>query len=169
LEEAEKLGGEGEVEKSQEIMKEVESLKEEKRNAEQSYRNSMPSSLLQQQRLRVCEICSSYLENFDGLHDNDKRLADHYGGKLHLGFIDLRERLKELEKFCEENKEEYEKNRAKRSRSRSRSREPERRYDYERRDRRDDRRRSRSREKRHRRHRSRSRSRDRYRRDRRRR
>ena len=48
------------------------------------------SSLLQQQRLRVCEVCSSYLENFDGVHDNDKRLADHYGGKLHLGFIDLR-------------------------------------------------------------------------------
>ena len=101
-------------------MKEVEALKDEKRNAEQSYRNSMPrnhfqkrhcnvkniilmqkchsgsvlkmiaSSLLQQQRLRVCEVCSSYLENFDGVHDNDKRLADHYGGKLHLGFIDLR-------------------------------------------------------------------------------
>ena len=48
------------------------------------------SSLLQQQRLRVCEVCSSYLENFEGLHDNDKRLADHYGGKLHIGFIDLR-------------------------------------------------------------------------------
>jgi len=36
------MGMEGEVEKSQEIMKEVEALKDEKRNAEQSYRNSMP-------------------------------------------------------------------------------------------------------------------------------
>ena len=68
----------------------------------------MPSSLLQQQRLRVCEICSSYL----GLHDNDRRLADHFGGKLHLGFIDLRNRLIELEKFCEENKEAFEKKQA---------------------------------------------------------
>ena len=71
-------------------MQDVETLKEQKRDAEASYRNSMPSSLLQQQRLRVCEVCSSYLENFEGLHDNDKRLADHFGGKLHIGFIDLR-------------------------------------------------------------------------------
>ena len=37
------------------ILKDIEALKEEKRQAEQNYRNSMPSSLLQQQRLRVCE------------------------------------------------------------------------------------------------------------------
>merc|ERR1711970_105452 len=135
LAEAEKMGMQGEVEKSQEIMKEVEALKDEKRNAEQSYRNSMPSSLLQQQRLRVCEVCSSYLENFDGVHDNDKRLADHYGGKLHLGFIDLRERLKELDKFCTEKKEEYDKVKQK-SRSRSRER---RNSDYDRNHRRDER------------------------------
>ena len=37
------------------ILRDVETLREEKRQAEQNYRNSMPSSLLQQQRLRVCE------------------------------------------------------------------------------------------------------------------
>lgn len=60
---------EGEVGKSQEvsqskqntanslpqILRDVETLREEKRQAEQNYRNSMPSSLLQQQRLRVCD------------------------------------------------------------------------------------------------------------------
>merc|ERR1712242_52800 len=50
LEEAEKAGMAGEVEKSQKIMQDVETLKEQKRDAEASYRNSMPSSLLQQQR-----------------------------------------------------------------------------------------------------------------------
>ena len=25
-----------------------------------------------------------------GIHDNDRRLADHFGGKLHLGFIEIR-------------------------------------------------------------------------------
>lgn len=153
LAEAETAGMEGEVAKSQEILKDVESLKEEKRQAEQNYRNSMPSSLLQQQRLRVCEVCSSYL----GLHDNDRRLADHFGGKLHLGFIDLRNRLVELEKFCEENKEAFEKKEAESvtRRSRSRSRE---------RPRRRSRSRSRDRENRHRRRRrSRSRSRERHR------
>ena len=56
------------------------------------YRNSMPASSFQQQKLRVCEVCSAYL----GLHDNDRRLADHFGGKLHLGFIEIREKLDRL-------------------------------------------------------------------------
>ena len=53
----------------------------------------MPASTYQQQKLRVCEICSAYL----GIHDNDRRLADHFGGKLHLGFIKLRDKLAALE------------------------------------------------------------------------
>ena len=32
------------------------------------------------------KVCSAYL----GIHDNDRRLADHFGGKLHLGFIQIR-------------------------------------------------------------------------------
>lgn len=52
----------------------------------------MPASSYQQQKLRVCEVCSAYL----GIHDNDRRLADHFGGKLHMGFVFLRERLEEL-------------------------------------------------------------------------
>lgn len=52
----------------------------------------MPASSFQQQKLRVCEVCSAYL----GLHDNDRRLADHFGGKLHLGFIEIREKLDKL-------------------------------------------------------------------------
>lgn len=52
----------------------------------------MPASTYQQQKLRVCEVCSAYL----GLQDNDRRLADHFGGKLHLGFIEIREKLQDL-------------------------------------------------------------------------
>lgn len=62
---------------------------------QEEYRNSMPASSFQQQKLRVCEVCSAYL----GLHDNDRRLADHFGGKLHLGFIQIREKLDQL-KVC---------------------------------------------------------------------
>ena len=61
----------------------VEEIRKKKVLAEQEYRNSMPASSYQQQKLRVCEVCSAYL----GIHDNDRRLADHFGGKLHLGFI----------------------------------------------------------------------------------
>lgn len=71
----------------------VEELRKKKATAEQEYRNAMPASSYQQQKLRVCEVCSAYL----GIHDNDRRLADHFGGKLHLGFIKIREKLAELQ------------------------------------------------------------------------
>lgn len=86
---AEKAGVDGNVEESMRILEEVENTKKEKTSAEIEYRNSMPASSYQQQKLRVCEVCSAYL----GIHDNDRRLADHFGGKLHLGFITIRERL----------------------------------------------------------------------------
>lgn len=95
---AEALGAEGNVEESIKMMEEVEEVKKEKAAAEMEYRNSMPASSYQQQKLRVCEVCSAYL----GIHDNDRRLADHFGGKLHLGFITIRERLDDLRKLVEE-------------------------------------------------------------------
>jgi len=70
------------------------SCAQKKIKAEHEYRSSMPASTYQQQKLRVCEVCSAYL----GIHDNDIRLADHFGGKLHLGFMTIREKLTELEK-----------------------------------------------------------------------
>jgi RNA-binding protein Luc7-like 2 len=63
------------------LLEQVEDLKRKKLEAESEYRSSMPASSYQQQKLRVCEVCSAYL----GIHDNDRRLADHFGGKLHLG------------------------------------------------------------------------------------
>ena len=89
---AEQLGAEGLVEESMKMMEEVENIKKEKMAAELDYRSSMPASSYQQQKLRVCEVCSAYL----GIHDNDRRLADHFGGKLHLGFITIRDKLEEL-------------------------------------------------------------------------
>ena len=86
---AEQVGAEGKVDESIKLMEEVEDIRKKKALAEQEYRNSMPASSYQQQKLRVCEVCSAYL----GIHDNDRRLADHFGGKLHLGFIKIREKL----------------------------------------------------------------------------
>ncbi|XP_045497130.1 putative RNA-binding protein Luc7-like 2 isoform X3 [Colias croceus] len=99
---AEALGEEGMVEESVKLMAEIDELRKEKAVAEQEYRNSMPASSYQQQKLRVCEVCSAYL----GIHDNDRRLADHFGGKLHLGFITIREKLSELKKTVEKRREE---------------------------------------------------------------
>merc|ERR1712126_703333 len=97
LAKAEQLGAEGFVDES---MKMMEELRKKKASAEQEYRNAMPASSYQQQKLRVWEVCSAYL----GIHDNDRRLADHFGGKLHLGFIQIREKLVELSKNFDERK-----------------------------------------------------------------
>ncbi|KAK7075277.1 putative RNA-binding protein Luc7-like 1 [Halocaridina rubra] len=101
LAKAEALGADGLVEESMKLMEEVEDLRKTKAAAEHEYRNSMPASSYQQQKLRVCEVCSAYL----GIHDNDRRLADHFGGKLHLGFIKIREKLEDLKKTVESRKE----------------------------------------------------------------
>lgn len=173
LAKAEQLGAEGNVEESQKVLQEVEKVRSRKKDAEEEYRNSMPASSFQQQKLRVCEVCSAYL----GLHDNDRRLADHFGGKLHLGFIQIREKLDALknavvEKQVQRNqdrlkrREEREKEeRMKSARSSSRERRRSRSRERDRRRRRSrsasrEKRRSRSRD-RERRRRSRSRSRSR--------
>ncbi|XP_019737101.1 putative RNA-binding protein Luc7-like 1 isoform X3 [Hippocampus comes] len=166
LAKAEQLGAEGNVEESQKVLQEVEKVRSRKKDAEEEYRNSMPASSFQQQKLRVCEVCSAYL----GLHDNDRRLADHFGGKLHLGFIQIREKLDQLKKTVVDKQEKRNQDRLKRreerekeekmkKRTRSRSREHKRSRSRDRRRRRS---RSSSRDKR----RSRSRSRDRKRRQR---
>lgn len=101
LEDAEKMGTEGMVEESMQIMEEVETLQAEKIQAEQDYNASLPELNLQQQKLRVCEVCSAYL----GIHEIDRSLADHFGGKLHLGFKELRDRLAEMQKTVNERRE----------------------------------------------------------------
>ncbi|XP_078496465.1 putative RNA-binding protein Luc7-like 2 isoform X1 [Lissotriton helveticus] len=116
LAKAEQQGAEGNVEESQKVMDEVERARANKREAEDIYRNSMPASSFQQQKLRVCEVCSAYL----GLHDNDRRLADHFGGKLHLGFIEIREKLELLRKLVAEKQEKRNMDRLKRREERER-------------------------------------------------
>ncbi|KAI8501152.1 putative RNA-binding protein Luc7-like 1, partial [Branchiostoma belcheri] len=119
LAEAEQLGEEGNVDESMKVMSEVEDTRKKKAEAEEEYRNSMPASSFQQQKLRVCEVCSAYL----GLHDNDRRLADHFGGKLHIGFIKIREKLKDLKNLVAEKREKREVERAKRREDREKEKE----------------------------------------------
>ncbi|XP_031549224.1 putative RNA-binding protein Luc7-like 2 isoform X2 [Actinia tenebrosa] len=145
LAKAEELGAEGNVEDSMALMKEVDELKIQKRQAEEIYRSKLPPTSIQQQKLRVCEVCAAYLS----LYDNDRRLADHFGGKLHMGFIKIRDRLKELQEEVAKKREAKEKERIQRREEREKERrERERKYkeggDRDRRDR--DRNRGRDRE-----------------------
>ncbi|XP_012705959.1 LUC7 domain-containing protein [Fundulus heteroclitus] len=155
LAKAEQLGGEGNVDEAQQVLEKVEKTRAMKKEAEDVYRNSMPASSFQQQKLRVCEVCSAYL----GLHDNDRRLADHFGGKLHLGFIEIREKLEKLRKAVVEKQEKM---RMRRREDREKEDERERQWEMEQ-EREREKQREWERERQRERRRSRSRSGDRYR------
>ncbi|CAK3996877.1 LUC7-domain-containing [Lecanosticta acicola] len=44
------------------------------------------------QKLQVCDVCGAYLSRLD----NDRRLADHFAGKMHLGYQTMRKELTRL-------------------------------------------------------------------------
>lgn len=46
------------------------------------------------QKLQVCDVCGAYLSRLD----NDRRLADHFYGKMHLGFSQMRKTYEKLQK-----------------------------------------------------------------------
>lgn len=87
------IGAEGNVDESLALMAEVEEVKGQKRALEDEYHGAIPRHAVQQQKLRACEVCGAFLS----MYDNDRRLADHFGGKLHIGFVTIREKLKFLE------------------------------------------------------------------------
>ncbi|KAI8851048.1 hypothetical protein BC829DRAFT_368751 [Chytridium lagenaria] len=90
----EKLGEEGNVDESLETMRQADQLKETKEEKEKELKSLIGSENSQHQKLRVCGICSAYLSVFD----SDRRLADHFQGKMHLGFKAVRDKLEELQK-----------------------------------------------------------------------
>ncbi|PWN54348.1 LUC7-domain-containing protein, partial [Violaceomyces palustris] len=94
MSEVESLGEQGLIEESLAELQKAEALKEEKANKERELHllqeNSGASG---HQKLRVCDVCGAYLS----ILDSDRRLADHFGGKMHLGYLRLREMIKEFE------------------------------------------------------------------------
>lgn len=44
------------------------------------------------QKLQVCDVCGAYLSRLD----NDRRLADHFYGKMHLGYAQMRKSYEQL-------------------------------------------------------------------------
>ncbi|KAJ3331006.1 splicing factor [Blyttiomyces sp. JEL0837] len=90
----EKLGEEGNVDESLEILRQVEELQKTKMEKERDLKvMAAADANSQHQKLRVCGICSAYLSIFD----SDRRLADHFQGKMHLGFKQIRDKLEELQ------------------------------------------------------------------------
>jgi hypothetical protein len=78
-EEIEALGEAGKVEESMEKLQAVEALKNLKTDKERELQNlNETAGASGHQKLRVCEICGAMLS----VLDSDKRLADHFGGKV---------------------------------------------------------------------------------------
>ncbi|GAA5965248.1 hypothetical protein JCM3765_006372 [Sporobolomyces pararoseus] len=90
--EVEQLGSEGKVEESMTQLTKAEALKLEKQEKERELNNlTETAGASGHQKLRVCDICGAYLS----VLDSDRRLADHFGGKMHLGYHQLRELMSE--------------------------------------------------------------------------
>nr|GEZ85168.1 putative RNA-binding protein Luc7-like 2 [Tanacetum cinerariifolium] len=71
------------------------------------------------QKLRVCDICGAFLS----VYDSDRRLADHFGGKLHLGYMQIREKLADLMEERSNKRKAPEEDRRSKERSRDLERE----------------------------------------------
>ncbi|EQC25255.1 hypothetical protein SDRG_16862 [Saprolegnia diclina VS20] len=120
MQKAEDAGNEGEVDLSMELMAKVEALKIKKAAlqgvpsavlattagadalmpevdvAQATLMAVLPGNPLAMtnvnQKLRVCDMCGAFLSIFD----SDRRLADHFGGKMHLGYMQIRKKIVEM-------------------------------------------------------------------------
>ncbi|POW02715.1 hypothetical protein PSTT_11619 [Puccinia striiformis] len=90
--EVENLGESGQVDQSMAELAKAEALKAEKLEKERELQQlTETSGASGHQKLRVCDICGAYLS----ILDSDRRLADHFGGKMHLGYLQLRQTIEE--------------------------------------------------------------------------
>ncbi|GKV27888.1 hypothetical protein SLEP1_g37008 [Rubroshorea leprosula] len=96
LKKAEDLGEKGMVDEAQKALEEAEALKKLSARQEpvlDSSKYTAADVRITDQKLRVCDICGAFLS----VYDSDRRLADHFGGKLHLGYMQIRDKLAELQ------------------------------------------------------------------------
>ncbi|XP_019160837.1 PREDICTED: putative RNA-binding protein Luc7-like 2 [Ipomoea nil] len=122
LKKAEDLGEQGMVDEAQKALEEAEALKKLPARQEPILDSSKYTAVdvrITDQKLRVCDICGAFLS----VYDSDRRLADHFGGKLHLGYMQIREKLVELQEERNNKRKAFEEEKISRER---RSRDPER-------------------------------------------
>jgi hypothetical protein len=93
-EKIEALGEAGNIEESMKELAAVEALRGEKAEKERELQQLTDTSGASgHQKLRVCDVCGAYLS----VLDSDRRLADHFGGKMHLGYHELRKKIEEFQ------------------------------------------------------------------------
>ncbi|KAI6684348.1 hypothetical protein NL676_030261 [Syzygium grande] len=106
--------------KHKKALEEAEALKKLHARQEPAQDSTKYTAADTDQKLRVCDICGAFLS----VYDSDRRLADHFGGKLHLGYMQIRDKLAELQE--ERNKSrKVDRHDDRRSKERSRDRDRE--------------------------------------------
>lgn len=89
------LGKANEIDKAFEQTRKLENLyKDRDVLAEQARVIAENIGQTSQQKLQVCEVCGAYLSRLD----SDRRLADHFIGKIHLGYVQMRAAFEEYKK-----------------------------------------------------------------------
>jgi len=96
---AEMYGNEGNIDKAYECIADYEAFEREKAELFLKLQDDLIKAQAKvgvdmTKKLRVCDICGSYLS----VLDSDRRLADHFMGKQHVGFQAMREVLIEIAK-----------------------------------------------------------------------
>ncbi|KAL8544680.1 hypothetical protein ACS0TY_005057 [Phlomoides rotata] len=122
LKKAEELGEQGMVDEAQKALEEAEALKKlpaRQAPVPDSSKYTAVDVRITDQKLRVCDICGAFLS----VYDSDRRLADHFGGKLHLGYMLIREKLADLQEEKDKKRKAHEEERRSKERK---SRDPER-------------------------------------------
>ena len=100
-----RLGEAGRIAEALRLLDTAQALHERKANIERDLKMiEVGAGATQTQKLRICYRCSASLSIFD----SDRRLADHFAGKvcvlqflltiskMHLGFVQIRDKLEEL-------------------------------------------------------------------------
>ncbi|GLT26858.1 hypothetical protein SLA2020_018990 [Shorea laevis] len=91
LKKAEDLGEKGMIDEAQKALEEAEALKMEPVLDSSKY--TAADVRITDQKLQVCDICGAFLS----VYDSDRHLADHFRNKLHLGSMQIRDKLIELQ------------------------------------------------------------------------
>ncbi|WOH15315.1 hypothetical protein DCAR_0934852 [Daucus carota subsp. sativus] len=123
LKKAEMLGEQGLVDEAQKALEEAEELKKlpgpRQEPVVDTSKYTAADVRITDQKLRVCDICGAFLS----VYDSDRRLADHFGGKLHLGYMQIREKLADLKDERDNKRKASEELRKSKEQSRERDRE----------------------------------------------
>ncbi|KAE9451184.1 hypothetical protein C3L33_16923, partial [Rhododendron williamsianum] len=133
-------GEQGMVDEAQRALEEAEALKKLASLAPRqepvldSSKYTAADVRITDQKLRVCDICGAFLSVYDRIFfsdailmfyvvSSDRRLADHFGGKLHLGYMQVREKLAELQEERNNKRKVLEEERRSKERSKEHDRE----------------------------------------------